>query len=349
MTNSMSKYVFNSLQEMLSPRGLGELLGRSIDRLERHPFQVAHLSGNRLEKIIAWGDGAQTSLVLKRFDISQDWVMRLTHDDLVREVALYRHGVYAQLPQGIFVPVIGAARDDDTWASLMLDVSDALPPAAATIVSEEDAKAWLGHLAVLHSSFWNDAVLQNPGLGLSSLEDFLTILAPARVQHEIEAGRANPVLNMAARGWAQFATDAPDEVLKIVQSLQENPTPLLDELAALPQTLVHGDYKLANLGIYRSGKDARSVVLDWQDAARGAGVLDLGYFLALNAARFPFSKAQAIETYRTALQTYGHNVSSREMQLGLLAGGAMRLLWLMVANKQNDLEWWYDLVRQFNP
>lgn len=358
---------------MLAPESLSSILGEPVARVTRQPLDVRHLSGNHLERITAGlapdprrGEGEvtgapktrQRSLVLKRFD-RRDWVMRLTHDDAVREVALFRGGLFGRLPQSCRAPILAAARDGDSWASLMADVSPALAPALVPVVDADDARAWLVCLAELHARFWNDASLARRELGLASLEDFVTILSPERVQGELEAGRTHPVLEMAARGWRAFDQSAPPDVRAIIHKFQRDPAELLDILTAMPQTLVHGDFKLANLGMsYEPGGQRRAIILDWQDAARGPGVLDLGYFLALDAARLTLSEEQAAAVYRDALTARGFAVSARELDVGLLAGGALRLLWRMTNHAQSvrpgqarareELEWWYDLVRRFD-
>lgn len=352
----MQRIIFDSIAEMLALDALSELLAARVKSIRREALNVAHLSGNELREILVETDAGQTRLILKQFHPSRDWVMRLTHDTLTREAMLFSNGFYARMPQEIFVPVLAIARSGETWATLMRDVSAELLPANQPL-SQHNAQLLLEHLAALHAHFWDDAALQNPALGLSSLQDFLTILSPARVQAEIDAGRTNVVMEMAARGWQEFFTRAPNDVRETIRALQENPAALLRELEAMPQTLVHGDYKLDNLGISRArdcfvtksvprNDDTCTVVLDWQDAARGAGVLDLGYFLVLNARWLPFSKEDAIEMYRNALNARGHSVTSREIEIGLLAGGALRLLWSLILNQQNQLDWWYDLVRR---
>ncbi len=349
----MKQTVFDSTAAMLAPDALSELLNARVRSVKRQTLNAAHLSGNELHVILLNGDAGQTRLILKEFQPTRDWVMRLTHDTLTREAMLFANGIYARMPREIFVPVIAIARSGETWATLMRDVSAELLPSNQPLTPYY-AQLLLEHLAALHAQFWNDASLQNPALGLSSLQDFLTILSPARVQAEIDAGRANAVLEMAARGWQKFFVDAPNDVREIFRAWQNNPTALLNELAAMPQTLVHGDYKLGNLGIApspptplpKSGRGEQTIVLDWQDAARGAGSLDLGYFLALNARWLPFGRERALEIYRNALHARGHSISMREIEIGLLAGGALRLLWLMVLHQPEELEWWYELVRR---
>src|SRR5205085_2652415 len=109
---------------------------------------------------------------------------------------------------------------------------------------------------------------------------------------------------------------------------------LLNILAAMPRTLVHGDFKAANLGILGEGKTSRTVLFDWQDATFGAPFLDLGYFLSVNARRLPCTHDEALGIYTDALVRRGLKFDARERDLGLVAGGALRLLWQMALSAQ---------------
>jgi hypothetical protein len=339
-----SQTVFDSIDELLAPANLSSLVGFAVTNVSRLAFDVPHRSANELFEIRFAGETGPARLILKVFQPRRDWVMRLTNDSLTREAMLFTHGIYAQMPVQILVPVIAAARHGDTWATLMTDVSTQLLPVNAPLTREQ-AILLVQHLAQLHSHFIGDASLKEPALGLSSLRDFVTILSPVRVRQELDSGQSHPVLQLADRGWEEFHTQAPADVRSIITKLQSSPDPLLAKLREMPHTLLHGDYKIANLGITHLPPHA-TVALDWQDAAYGPGTLDLGYFLALCARWLPFSKDRAIELYLNELAARNQYVSLRELELGLLAGGALRLLWLMVSSSPTELDWWYRHIRR---
>jgi hypothetical protein len=367
MQFSMPPLIFTSIDEMLSTAGLAQIAGGPVASITRAPLAVAHFSGNTLERVVVTVAGAERRLVLKRFSIERDWIMRLTHDHAVREVALYRHGIYARLPHVCYVPIVAVAQDGETWASLMDDVAAGLP-AADGALKLDDLRRYLTHLAAVHTQFMDDETCHNPALGLSSLRDFVQILAAPTVQGECAAGQANPVLEAARRGWQVFTDVAPPEAVRIVGELARDPEPLLVLLAHMPHTLLHGDFKAANLGCWppTSSKQAtapteavRTIMLDWQDAARGPALLDFGYFLAISGPRLPISKPAAIDIYRRACADRGYNYSDqqweRDLDLGLLAGGALRLLWQKALGTQSpdpalraaqmeELHWWSDVT-----
>ena len=76
----------------------------------------------------------------------------------------------------------------------------------------------------------------------------------------------------------------------------------MEALAATPQTFVHSNCKLDNLGTDAHG---RTVLLDWEQPGRGAALSDLAWYLAINCRRPPQSKEASISSYRDALEAAG--------------------------------------------
>jgi hypothetical protein len=364
----MQPLIFASVEELVGDAGLAMLIGSSIGSVERRPLDVAHFSGNSLERVIARQHGMEHRFVLKRFAIERDWIMRLTHDHAVREVALYRHGVFARMPNQCHVPVVAAARDGDSWASLMTDVSTGLPASTDAPIAMPDLRRYLAHLAAVHARFLGDDTLLDPALGLSSVRDFVLILAPTVVRNECAQGRSHPVLEAAQQGWQVFAAIGPSAAIQIVEYVEQHIQQIVELIGYAPRTLVHGDFKVANLGAWPPmptltppdpGYAPRTVMLDWQDATYSAPLLDLGYFLAISALRLPVAKEAAIRIYRDALAAcgcaYPEQAWERDLDLGLFAGGAMRLLWQKALGTQaqdpiarqrqhEEMSWWSDVA-----
>jgi hypothetical protein len=349
------KPVFDSIPQLLSEAGLGSILGATPTQVLRTPFNVPHYSGSLLEKITCRCDGRTASYVLKRLVPEADWIMRLTSDTLVREIALYLCGIYASLPDQLWHPIVAAAHDGQSWAILMEDITVWL--ALPAMLTSGQRNQLIRHLAVLHRHFWNGPQLEEPGLGLSSLIDFVSILSPATIARDSINGHQTPVLQLAAYGWHVFERIADRELFGLITGLQNDPTSLLEALGAMPATLVHGDFKLANIGIQAANPEARTIVLDWQDATRGPAFLDLAYWLAVNPGLFPGQEKDiAIDQYRNSLAELGIVYTdkdwARETALCLLAGGGLRLFWQLAlrvereeAGSVEDLHWWEEKVR----
>lgn len=361
----MSPLIFDSVEHMLGPEQLGCLLGHRIITVERGPLYADHFSGNVLEHLLIHHEDGVASLVLKSFDQERDWVMRLTHDLQTREVTLFREGIYDQLPRRCHVPIMAAGRQARGWTTLMRDVRETLFPASPHPVSLPALKVLLRHLAAIHVRFLGTETLRAPALGLCSLEDFLLILSPDRVRTELAHGRSHPVLDAAQWGWNVLETVASADTRAILANIFQDVRPLLRALGEMPQTLIHGDFKLANLGqmmppdIEADPVEGATVFLDWQEAAYAPPLLDLGYFLIIDAFRLPISADEVLELYREALaqQNYIYPMDTweRDVDLGLLAGGAMRVLWQKALQLQMSeaplnqrahqaLDWWLERI-----
>jgi len=380
----MKARIFDFVEQMLSPEGLATVVGTPVERVTRTALDVEHYSGNTLERVIATSGGREVRFVLKHFSIEADWIMRVTHDTEVREVALFRGGVYQRVPDLCIIPTVAAAREAKSWASLMVDVSEYMLPGGIAPLDLPVLRRILDHLAVVHSRFMEDESLLNPALGLSSLRDFILILSRSVIDREIEQGCSHPVLEAAQRGWDIFADVGMPEAVRIVRKSQLDLRPLLRALARAPRTLVHGDYKIANLGAWtppspppppqvedapaatagdaipeRRPPEPRTIIIDWQDATFGSPLLDIAYFLAINSSRLPVSKEDAIQMYRDSLASFGYayqpHAWTRDLEVGLLAGGGMRLVWQKALGTQSDdpvvrareteeVRWWSEQI-----
>ena len=105
-----------------------------------------------------------------------------------------------------------------------------------------------------------------------------------------------------AEGWTRLPEVAPD-LAELVGPLLDDPQPLVAALGDVPHTLVHGDWKAANLG---SHPDGRTILLDFGEVSGEASPLaDVCWYLALNADLLPETNERALLTYRTALERHG--------------------------------------------
>ncbi len=147
-----------------------------------------------------------------------------------------------------------------------------------------------------------------------------------------------------AEGWDRFDTVAP-RAAAVVLPLLDDPGPLVKSLERGPKTLVHGDWKAANLGLH---PDGRTILLDWGEVPGEASPLaDLAWYLALNAARLPRSKEDTIGDYRAALERQGVDTGGWwEEALGLeLLGVMLQFGWeKALGGPGAELEWWEGWV-----
>ena len=79
---------------------------------------------------------------------------------------------------------------------------------------------------------------------------------------------------------------------------------ILEDLAAMPHTLVHFDFRADNLFF---DDDGSIVVVDWQTISQGGGVADIGYFLSQNLSTEDrrANEADLLRAYHDALVANG--------------------------------------------
>ena len=352
---------YDSVEEMMRVENISSLTGKTFKKIEIGEFENEGFSGNSLEKVTAYdADGQTESFVLKHFDIKGDWLMRLTHDDKVREVALYLQGVYQALPENCVVPILATAKENNSWATLMEDVSDILVPSGDVSIPAEDIKRHLEHAAEFHAKFMADDSFKDPKLGLTSERDWIMMLSPEVGRNEVASGQANDISGMLESAWEKFYTVFPPESVQIIKDLQENIEPLLTELNEGPRTFLHGDYKYANLGsIEKSG--LKTIMIDWGLAIYTSPLLELTWFLAINSAKLTISKEEIIQSYRESLAKYGHNyedqVWDRMLVLGVVSN-MLRLGWAKALGVHADdpdvktreieeVKWWAEQINRY--
>jgi aminoglycoside phosphotransferase (APT) family kinase protein len=163
------------------------------------------------------------------------------------------------------------------------------------------------------------------------------VIAPETVREE----PSDPI-RVAPVGWRRLEERAPD-LYAIVASLHVDPMPLVRAVSSTPQTLVHGDWKMGNLG---SHPDGRTVLLDWAVCGAAPCWADLTHYLSLNRARLPESKERATDAYRDALERLGVDTEpwwDRQRALSLL-GGMVQFGWekALGEGEESDAElsWW---------
>jgi aminoglycoside phosphotransferase (APT) family kinase protein len=332
--------------------GAGALTGAERSAIA----SVDSATGASLERLVLPGTlEGSARYVVKRLRPRGDWIGRATNDDRMREYRLATGDIYRALPEEVGTAVVGAVElADGSAALLMQDVSAALVPPGDEPISEEQATRSLRALARLHSTFYGFPARLMAGSGLCAPVHWLLLLSPATAERERGATPPDPVTPHILPGWDTFARLAP-EAWQVVTSLLADPSPIIQALRLCPDTLVHGDVKVANIAFTSD----RVILLDWSLTMRAPGALDLGWYLSVNSARLPISRERAIEVYRAAREEYGRLPAAgeqweRELALSLLVG-TLHLGWAKAlgassedpaiqARERPELEYWADVA-----
>lgn len=301
------------------------------DVVDRTPLTSAGVTGARLDRV-TMADGRV--LVEKTIDRRTDWLMRATGDD-GRVFRLWSAGVFHRLPAGIDCAVEAVEPLADGWTVVMRDVSDALMP-SGQLLSRQQSRRVLTAASKLHEAFAGTRVE-----GLCPLVDRLAFLTPAAVRGVED----HPLRGIVLEGWDRFSELAPAEVRRSVLELLERPGKLAAALAAHPETLLHGDLKLANIGFHGD----TVVLLDWGTlTGMGPPALDHAWYLAVNGAAIDAGLDDLLADVESVLSP-----DDREALPLALLGQLLLLGWEKAlgatsddpttrARERDGLTWWCD-------
>jgi hypothetical protein len=214
-------------------------------------------------------------------------------------------------------------------------VSRWLVPVTDEPIGLDQHLRFLRHMAALHAAFW---ACGSECEVVPVMHRYLE-LSPWLAHAEAAVGSAHLVPRLVGEGWPRLAEVAP-AAAAIVTPLARDPGPLVEALAGTPQTFVHSNWKLDNLG---TDADGRTVVLDWEQPGRGAPLSDLAWYLAINCRRLPQGKDDAIAAYRRALEQHGISTEAwwdRQLALCLL-GALVQFGWeKALGGYDEELAWW---------
>jgi hypothetical protein len=301
------------------------------DRVE--PLHAADsLSGTHLERWTVAGE----HYIVKHLSADDDWIMRVTNDHAFRPVQVWEAGLLDHLPPCIEHAVVACARDGKRAALLLRDVGAHLVAADGALIPALQHLGFLDHMASLHARFWG----WRDTIGLTPMAMRYREFAPAAARCELEAGLVNPMAQSIVEGWEVLGTKAPGTA-RAIGSLLEDPRPLTAALTCEPLTLVHGDWKLGNLGTL---PDGRTILLDWAMPGSAPPAVDLAWYLAVNCDRMPGTKEEAIRAYRTRLEAHGIDTRGwwdRQLDLALL-GAFLQLGWSKTGAGGEELGWWEE-------
>ena len=335
----MSATDFELLADVLRRHGL--------DGVSEEPFPNDGWSGASLTLLRRGPD----RFVLKRDSLARDWIAQATSDGpILREAWFAAHG--ASLPAPIRAPYLGVGTDGPDVGMLMPDLTDVLFDWDAPI-SIEALEQVLDGLAELHTRPWADSDSLQAG-HWCPVQERITLICRASLEQPSAARDA--VGDRILPGWDAFDRLAPSEARELVNALGTDSSPLVDALARLPATLLHGDLKLANVGLE---SDGTIDLVDWQMVSVAPVAVELGWFLVSNVASLPLQPGDVLGRYQDALHSRaerGPEVAGdwwAQVDCAILVGLLLRG-WRKGADAEarvvhasgipaaDDLAWWCD-------
>ncbi len=231
---------------------LERLLGGTIARLERRP--CSYRTSYELDELdVQLEDGTALRLMLKNLSrgaldpAARQAKPEFLHDPL-REIEVYRSLLAAA---GLGTPRFHGAVVDpgrDRYWLVIEHVAGEVLWQVGELEVWQDAARWL---AVLHHRYAG----QDLGATGSHLLDF-----------DAEFYRS----------WMRRALDFADQASRAqLESLSTRYDGVAERLAAQPVTFAHGEFYASNVLIQRGGATVRVAPIDWENAARASGLVDL--------------------------------------------------------------------------
>jgi hypothetical protein len=314
------------------------------------PFPNDGWSGASLS-LLRRDDGQR--FVLKRDSLARDWIAQATADGpVLREAWFAANG--PALPSPVRAPYLGAGLDGDEFGILMPDLSGVLFDWDAPI-SVQALDRVLDGLAALHTSpLSGSGRLEGDGDHGCPLRERVTLICRASLERPGPARDA--VGDRILPGWDAFDRLAPGRARDLIDSLGREPGPLVDALGRMPSALIHGDLKLANVGI---AADGSIDLVDWQMVAVAPVAVELGWFLVSNVASLPLLPGDVLTRYHAAIVKRGgagkETIATWQAQsdaailVGLLLRGWRKgadadagLTLASGASAVDDLGWWCE-------
>lgn len=173
--------------------------------------------------------------------------------------------------------------------------------------TREEAEVALGTMARMHARFW----------GGRDLEDFRWLLSLDLAVRPVQMLYLQAVdqFKEAHQGWLT------PHAMATLDWLKAHYYELMARFGELPDTLIHGDFRLDNLCF----DDARGeiILFDWQTLGRGPSGFDLAYFLSASFAEEGAPIDALLDYYRERLAGAGVAISPARLrwqyEAGLLA------------------------------
>jgi len=338
----------DSVEAMLSPENLSELLGKPVTHVDRGDAAVWGNAGSQFTPV----DTDTGPLILKTMSMDSDWEMFATDDSACRSVMTWQYGLLDRARPHLDAAVLACAREGDVWAILMPDLSGRFlrdtPQNSPSPQMREMLPRFLDGMAGMHAEFWEDPALDDPRLGLNDPRGLLQLTSPTFVRQHL--GKWDTwLLAGAVDGWGALQEALDDDTGAQARALIDDPQPLLEALGRHPSTFLHGDLYEPNLA--RNGDHL--IAVDWQLAMHSVATIDLAR-LVLEACEDAASQARAVQHYRERLEGHlGSRLPDDQWEEMVDLGVLTEVLWIRpflawIASVSDDAAWVAKLNRQVN-
>lgn len=293
----------------------------------------------RLERATL-SDGQQ--VVLKTLTAEGDWLTRVS-GGTDRPRRLWDSGLFGRIGSVIDHTVIDIWEAGGRDVIVMRDASDELVPPRRPVTRQQSRKLLAG-LAALHAAGRSEPVQELCPIGAR-----YGMFAPALLANDPGPG-AHPSTEWILSGWEMFDDLVDAGVADAMHAVHADPSLVGRPLATFAPTVVHGDAKLANLGIGGS----RVVAVDWGELTGfGPPEVDVAWYALMNTSRIGGSPDDAFADYEDVADRPLDREALDLACIGSLAQMGFRMAKLSVTARTPEsrdasaaeLEWWTARVR----
>ncbi|MEY3033459.1 MAG: hypothetical protein RLZ86_81 [Actinomycetota bacterium] len=235
---------------------------------------------------------------------------------------------------------VAADFDADDFVLLLQDLGGLRVGDQTEGANEVDAHAVMRATARMHARYWRNAELD-------AIE-----WMPMANSEGMKIGRE--VYQASLPGFLQvFAHAVEPDMVPIMERFGDNVHQLLDRVAAMPNTVVHFDYRLDNLFFDDA---AGSVwVIDFQTASKGGGAYDVAYFMSQSV---PIdvrrrSEDALLHTYHDELVALGVDDYSfdqfvQDYRVGILYGWIIPVyaVGTLDSSSERAMKLWTEVIRR---
>jgi len=340
---------FETIQSLSHRESLEPILG-PISAIDSESLGTVGFSGSSHRRLrVELRSGGRRSLILKHVYLDRDWSARRTGDTLGREAALLGEPRLRGIWEAFRRPYLAYAMQDGEIGLLMGDLSPNLLPDVDTPITPDEENRLLAALAAMHARYWDTRVPHLPWL--ASPAQLLRILGPQAGAEEMSGENPHPMFDLVVRGWTLALDSLPASLVELVK---RPPELLARECEGLPNTIIHGDAKVANFALFA---DETVAAFDWALIGAAPCTFDLGWYLAVNSGRLARPKEEVVERYHTLLleglgEALRDELWERLMRVGILHG-ALMLLWMKAlaaeSGEQREIaewDWWADQLER---
>lgn len=312
------------------------------EAVRREPWEgVGGRSGATFEQITLQ-DGSQ--LIVKHVSPETDYLMRATHDD-GRLPFLWRQGIFAQLPSVIDTGMVAVEEEANGWLIAMRDVGVSLL-GDERVLTRQESRRVLGAVHQMHTA--------NRGKRLPHLcdpRDRLRLMSRAQMAAEEREAYPFGIASVVRRGWERFEEAVPRDIADVIFAIHADPNPLAKRTEGRPSTFVHGDLRLANLGLTPD----KVLLLDWGSTCSYApSASEFAWYLIISASRIDATREEVVADFK-AIE--GEQFDQEALDLAYIAALAI-LGWNKAfdmfdnpdenirGREKSDLDWWVATVRK---